>query len=93
MVRLTMAVAAGVKALPQFAPGFAKFGNNFAVPALFLTMFPNWFAGLAFADHTMTYFRDPVTHHCDQGRFDSPDRALRRYSRGESRPVRLVWLR
>ena len=44
-----MAVAAGVKAMPAFAPGFAKFGNNFAVPALFLTVFPNWFAGVAFA--------------------------------------------
>ncbi len=44
-----MAVAAGVKAMPGFAPGFAHFGNNFAVPALFLSMFPNWFAGIAFA--------------------------------------------
>jgi solute:Na+ symporter, SSS family len=44
-----MAVAAGVKTMPAFASGFGRFGNNFAVPALFLTMFPNWFAGLAFA--------------------------------------------
>jgi len=44
-----MAVAAGVKAMPGFASGFGRFGNNFAVPALFLTMFPHWFAGLAFA--------------------------------------------
>ncbi len=44
-----MAIAAGVKAMPQFAGGFARFGNNFAVPALFLSMFPNWFAGIAFA--------------------------------------------
>src|SRR6201999_4390496 len=44
-----MAVAAGVKAMPGFADGFARFGNNYAVPALFLTMFPNWFAGIAFA--------------------------------------------
>ena len=35
-----MAVAAGVKAMPAYAPGFASFGNNFAVPALFLHMFP-----------------------------------------------------
>lgn len=49
--------------------------------------------GLAFADHAMTYFRDPVTHHCDQGRFDSADRARRRYSQGGSTLVRLVWLR
>jgi solute:Na+ symporter, SSS family len=44
-----MAVAAGVKHMAVFAPGFARFGNNFAVPALFLTMFPHWFAGIAFA--------------------------------------------
>jgi SSS family solute:Na+ symporter len=44
-----MAVAAGVKAMPGYAAGFDRFGNNFAVPALFLTMFPPWFAGVAFA--------------------------------------------
>jgi SSS family solute:Na+ symporter len=44
-----MAVAAGVKAMPDYAAGFASFGNNFAVPALFLKMFPDWFLGLAFA--------------------------------------------
>ena len=44
-----MAVAAGVKTNPAYAAGFAQFGNNFAVPALFLSMFPNWFAGVAFA--------------------------------------------
>ncbi len=44
-----MAVAAGVKAMPEYAAGFKNFGNNFAVPALFLHMFPAWFAGLAFA--------------------------------------------
>jgi len=44
-----MAIAAGVKDMPQYAAGFANFGNNFAVPALFLHMFPAWFAGLAFA--------------------------------------------
>src|SRR6202012_447168 len=33
------AVAAGVKAMPQYASGFAHFGNNFAIPALFLQMF------------------------------------------------------
>jgi SSS family solute:Na+ symporter len=44
-----MAVAAGVKTMPGYAAGFARFGNNFAVPALFLSMFPNWFAGIAFA--------------------------------------------
>lgn len=44
-----MAVAAGVKAMPEYAAGFAAFGNNFAVPALFLKMFPAWFVGVAFA--------------------------------------------
>jgi SSS family solute:Na+ symporter len=44
-----MAIAAGVKAMPAYAQGFASFGNNFAVPALFLHMFPAWFAGVAFA--------------------------------------------
>ena len=44
-----MAVASGVKAMPAYAAGFKAFGNNFAVPALFLQMFPPWFAGLAFA--------------------------------------------
>jgi SSS family solute:Na+ symporter len=43
------ALAAGVKGMSDYAPGFAQFGNNFAVPALFLQSFPAWFAGLAFA--------------------------------------------
>ena len=44
-----MAVAAGVKTMPQFAAGFAKYGANFAVPALLLHSFPGWFVGVAFA--------------------------------------------
>jgi SSS family solute:Na+ symporter len=44
-----MAVASGVKSSPEFAAGFKAFGNNFAVPALFLKMFPAWFVGIAFA--------------------------------------------
>ncbi|HWA69911.1 MAG TPA: sodium:solute symporter [Rhizomicrobium sp.] len=44
-----MAVASGVNRMPEYAAGFKSFGNNFAVPALFLHMFPHWFAGLAFA--------------------------------------------
>ena len=44
-----MALAAGVKNDPAFAADFKAYGNNFAVPALFLKMFPPWFAGLAFA--------------------------------------------
>src|SRR3954466_10858574 len=44
-----MALAAGVATMPEYAQGFKSFGNNFAVPALFLHMFPGWFAGFAFA--------------------------------------------
>jgi SSS family solute:Na+ symporter len=43
-----MAVAAGVKTMPQFAGGFAHYGASFAVPALVLYAFPSWFAGVAF---------------------------------------------
>ncbi len=43
------AIAAGVSALPEYAAGFKQFGNNFAVPALFLHSFPSWFVGFAFA--------------------------------------------
>jgi SSS family solute:Na+ symporter len=43
------AIAAGVSTNPQFAAGFKEFGNNFAVPALFLHSFPSWFVGIAFA--------------------------------------------
>ena len=43
------AIAAGVGALPEYAGGFKQFGNNFAVPALFLHSFPSWFVGIAFA--------------------------------------------
>ncbi|MGO4668358.1 monocarboxylate uptake permease MctP [Bosea sp. 2RAB26] len=43
------AIAAGVRSMPEYAAGFAEFGNNFAVPALFLHSFPAWFVGIAFA--------------------------------------------
>ena len=43
------ALAAGVASLPEYAAGFKQFGNNFAVPALFLHSFPSWFVGIAFA--------------------------------------------
>ena len=43
------AIAAGVDNLPEYADGFKQFGNNFAVPALFLHSFPSWFVGIAFA--------------------------------------------
>lgn len=44
-----MAIAAGVDKNPLHAAGFAQYGANFAVPALFLDMFPSWFVGVAFA--------------------------------------------
>ena len=44
-----MALAVGVDKLPEFAPQFAQYGSNFAVPALILHTFPNWFVGIAFA--------------------------------------------
>jgi solute:Na+ symporter, SSS family len=43
------ALAAGLNQLPEFAAGFKAYGNNFAVPALFLHHFPSWFVGIAFA--------------------------------------------
>ena len=43
------AIAAGVASRPEYADGFKLFGNNFAVPALFLHTFPSWFVGVAFA--------------------------------------------
>lgn len=44
-----MALVSGVKDLPEFAQGFAQYGNNFAIPALFIHSFPSWFVGVAFA--------------------------------------------
>ena len=43
------ALAGGLSGLPEFAGGFKQFGNNFAVPALYLHHFPSWFVGIAFA--------------------------------------------
>jgi len=45
----TMALASGVQSMPAYAQGFKMFGANYAVPALFLQMFPSWFVGVAFA--------------------------------------------
>ena len=45
----SMALAAGVKTMPAYSEGFRAFGPNYAVPALFLEMFPPWFVGVAFA--------------------------------------------
>jgi len=44
-----MALASGVKDMPEFVPYFKAYGANFAVPALFLHFFPSWFVGVAFA--------------------------------------------
>jgi SSS family solute:Na+ symporter len=44
-----MAIAAGVDKVPAFAAMFKQYGPNFAVPALFLHIFPSWFVGFAFA--------------------------------------------
>jgi SSS family solute:Na+ symporter len=44
-----MAIAAGVGEDPAHAAGFARYGPNYAVPALFLASFQPWFVGVAFA--------------------------------------------
>ncbi len=44
-----MAIAVGVQSMPEFAGAFKRYGNNFAVPALFVATFPSWFVGVAFA--------------------------------------------
>jgi len=38
-----------VASRPEYADGFEQFGNNFAVPALFLSSFPDGFVGIGFA--------------------------------------------
>ncbi len=44
-----MALASGVDKNPVHAGGFAQYGPNYAVPALFLDQFSSWFVGVAFA--------------------------------------------
>jgi len=44
-----MALAAGVASMPEYASQFDLYKSNFAVPALILHSFPDWFAGVAFA--------------------------------------------
>ncbi len=44
-----MALAAKVGQSPAYAEGFARYGANYAVPALFLDAFPPWFVGFSFA--------------------------------------------
>src|SRR5262245_28726194 len=41
-----MALAAGVQNKPQFAAGFARYGPNYAVPAVYLDQFSDWFVGV-----------------------------------------------
>ena len=43
-------IAAGIADMPAIRRAASRqFGNNFAVPALFLHIFPSWFVGVAFA--------------------------------------------
>ncbi len=44
-----MAIAAGVAKNPAFAANFKLYKGTFAVPALLLQSFPDWFVGVAFA--------------------------------------------
>jgi len=44
-----MALASGVDKNSDHAGGFALYGPNYAVPALFLDQFSSWFVGVAFA--------------------------------------------
>jgi SSS family solute:Na+ symporter len=44
-----MALKANVAGMPRFAPQFAQFHADFAVPALYASIFPDWFVGVAFA--------------------------------------------
>ncbi len=44
-----MAYVAGVQSKPEYAAGFLRYGPNYAVPALYLDQFPDWFVGVAFA--------------------------------------------
>jgi SSS family solute:Na+ symporter len=44
-----MALAVGVDKAPQFASFAKAYPRNFAVPALFISVFPSWFVGVAFA--------------------------------------------
>ncbi len=44
-----MAYAAGIDKMPEYAGYFKTYKAQFAVPGLFLAMFPSWFVGVAFA--------------------------------------------
>ena len=44
-----MALAQGLDKMPEYQHYFAQYKGQFAVPALFLANFPEWFVGVAFA--------------------------------------------
>jgi SSS family solute:Na+ symporter len=44
-----MAIAIGVDKAPEFAAFAKAYPRNFSVPALFISVFPSWFVGVAFA--------------------------------------------
>ena len=44
-----MALALGVDKAPEFAAFAKAYPRNFSVPALFISVFPSWFVGVAFA--------------------------------------------
>src|SRR5580704_10863679 len=44
-----MALAVGVDKAPEFAAFAKTYPRNFSVPALFISVFPSWFVGVAFA--------------------------------------------
>jgi solute:Na+ symporter, SSS family len=44
-----MAIAVGVDKAPQFVAFAKSYPRNFSVPALFISVFPSWFVGIAFA--------------------------------------------
>jgi SSS family solute:Na+ symporter len=44
-----MALAIGVDKAPEFAAFAKAYPRNFSVPALFISVFPSWFVGVAFA--------------------------------------------
>jgi SSS family solute:Na+ symporter len=52
------AIAAGIGNLPEYAAGFKQFGDNFAVPALLLHSFPDWFVGIAANLYTRNIHRE-----------------------------------
>src|SRR5271163_2208585 len=44
-----MALALGIDKAPEFAAFAKAYPRNFSVPALFISVFPSWFVGVAFA--------------------------------------------